>query len=258
MIHLFAFIGIVVALAVLVFVAVVVLLAISLWKIFKKANIPGWAALIPFYNKVKILEITNEPLWWILLGLIPIVNVFIIVAVVHRLAVVFGKGWGFTIGMIFLPFIFLPILAFGKAQYMNTYPAAAPMSEATKWAFIAALVFFVIVPFWGRGASPSHRPSLSIIQSSQDGTASYATDGQYVYANDYLVLGANPRTFRLIGSDYAIDHNLIYYTGEIVQGADPATFVAEWGTTTASRSGGVVDYDAKDAKNFYYNGEVVQ
>jgi hypothetical protein len=35
----------------------------------------------------------------------------------------FGKGVGFAIGMIFLPFIFWPILAFGSSQYQG---AAAP------------------------------------------------------------------------------------------------------------------------------------
>jgi hypothetical protein len=29
----------------------------------------------------------------------------------------FGKGVGFVVGMIFLPFIFYPILGFGPAEY---------------------------------------------------------------------------------------------------------------------------------------------
>jgi uncharacterized protein DUF5684 len=46
---------------------------------------------------------------------------FIIVAV--DLAKSFGKGGGFAVGLILLPIIFFPILAFGSAAY--TGPAAA-------------------------------------------------------------------------------------------------------------------------------------
>lgn len=34
-----------------------------------------------------------------------------------RIANAFGKGAGFAVGLIFLPFIFFPILAFGDAEY---------------------------------------------------------------------------------------------------------------------------------------------
>ena len=33
------------------------------------------------------------------------------------LAKAFGKGTGFALGMVFLGFIFMPMLAFGDAQY---------------------------------------------------------------------------------------------------------------------------------------------
>ena len=31
----------------------------------------------------------------------------------------FGKGGGFVVGLIFLPFVFWPILGFGDAKYMG-------------------------------------------------------------------------------------------------------------------------------------------
>jgi hypothetical protein len=37
-------------------------------------------------------------------------------------AKVFGKGSGFGIGLIFLPIIFYPILAFGDAKYQGAPP----------------------------------------------------------------------------------------------------------------------------------------
>jgi len=49
-------IGLVVALVVVVLVMVV-----SLWKIFTKAGQPGWASIIPIYNTVVILEPLPTP-----------------------------------------------------------------------------------------------------------------------------------------------------------------------------------------------------
>lgn len=66
---------------------------------------------------VVLLNIVRRPLWWIILLLIPIVNIVIGILVFVDLARAFGKGVGFAIGMLLLPFIFLPILAFGGAQY---------------------------------------------------------------------------------------------------------------------------------------------
>jgi hypothetical protein len=46
-------------------------------KIFAKANKPGWAAIIPIYNMIVLLEVVGRPFWWILLKLIPCVNIVI-------------------------------------------------------------------------------------------------------------------------------------------------------------------------------------
>lgn len=96
---------------------VAALYIISLWIVFQKANKPGWAAIIPIYNLIVYLEVVNKPWWWIFLMLIPVVNVVIFVIITHQLSLSFGKGAGFTLGLIFLPFIFYPILAFGDAKY---------------------------------------------------------------------------------------------------------------------------------------------
>jgi ABC-type sulfate transport system permease subunit len=97
--------------------AVILLIVISLWKIFVKAGKPGWAAIVPIYNIIVLLEIAGKPLWWFILMLIPFVNFIVLIIVVIQVAKNFGKGTGFAIGMIFLPFIFYPMLAFGDAKY---------------------------------------------------------------------------------------------------------------------------------------------
>ncbi|MDE3228927.1 MAG: hypothetical protein KGO05_03520, partial [Chloroflexota bacterium] len=70
------------------------------------------------------LEIVGRPWWWLLLLMfLPIVNVIFAIMLTNDLSKSFGHGLGFTLGMIFLPFIFFPILAFGSSQYVG--PAAA-------------------------------------------------------------------------------------------------------------------------------------
>ncbi|MFZ6051076.1 DUF5684 domain-containing protein [Halocola ammonii] len=107
----------------IIYLAILLLTIISLWKIFTKAGKPGWAAIIPIYNAIVILQIIGKPLWWIVLFLIPIVNVIFSIWATNLLAKSFGKSEGFTVGMIFLPFIFYPILGFGSAEYQG--PSAA-------------------------------------------------------------------------------------------------------------------------------------
>jgi hypothetical protein len=104
-----------------VWLAVTVLMIAALWKVFVKAGEPGWAAIIPIYNFIVLLKITGKPLWWIILLFIPLVNFIIVIILCFALASNFGKGAGFAIGLWLLPFIFLPILAWGDAQY---HPAA--------------------------------------------------------------------------------------------------------------------------------------
>lgn len=104
---------------VLAYIGVVVLVIVSIWKIFEKAGKPGWAVIVPFYNIIVLLEIVKKPIWWIVLVLIPLVNIVVIIIVYVELAKAFGKSAGFGIGMIFLSFIFLPLLAFGDDQYLD-------------------------------------------------------------------------------------------------------------------------------------------
>jgi len=95
----------------LVWVALVILIIAALWKLFTKAGEPGWACLVPIYNIIVLLKISSMPWWWIILA--PIAA-FIIP---FKLAANFGKGAGFAVGLLILPVIFYPMLAFGSAQY---------------------------------------------------------------------------------------------------------------------------------------------
>jgi hypothetical protein len=100
----------------------VLLIVAGMWKVFVKAGKPGWAAIIPIYNVIVLLEIAGKPLWWFILLLIPFVNLIVMIIVLIALARNFGKGIGFALGLLILPFLFYPILGFGDARYQ---PVAA-------------------------------------------------------------------------------------------------------------------------------------
>lgn len=92
---------------------------VSMWRVFVKAGQPGWTALLPVFNLYVMLKIIDKPGWWIILMLVPGVNVVIVIIADLALASHFGKGVDFAVGLVFLPFIFWPILAFGRARYVG-------------------------------------------------------------------------------------------------------------------------------------------
>lgn len=89
----------------------------------KKAGQPLWAGFVPLYNVYLGLKIAGRPGWWLILFFIPVVNIVVGIIFYIDLAKSFGKGTGFGVGLLFLGFIFLPILALGDARYLG--PAAA-------------------------------------------------------------------------------------------------------------------------------------
>lgn len=103
----------------IVYLVIIIFILVAYWKIFEKAGKPGWAAIIPIYNIIILLEIVGKPWWWLILMLIPIVNIVVAIIVLHRLSLSFGNGVGFTLGLLFLGIIFFPILGFGSAKYQG-------------------------------------------------------------------------------------------------------------------------------------------
>ena len=103
----------------IILIGVLVFSLISLAKVFKKANRSGISAIIPIYNIIVLLEITNYPKWYILLYFIPGANIIIHLMIMMKLSKLFKKGNAFGFGLTFLPFIFFPILAFNDSEYIG-------------------------------------------------------------------------------------------------------------------------------------------
>lgn len=102
---------------IILYLAFVALMIAGSWKVYTKAGQPGWAAIVPIFNLIVLLKIVEKPVWWIILLLIPPINIVFSFIVNIELAQRFGKTTGFGVGMTLLPFIFIPILGFGDAEY---------------------------------------------------------------------------------------------------------------------------------------------
>jgi hypothetical protein len=105
---------------ILVYIVAIVVAIAATWKIYKKAGRPGWASIVPFYNLYVLLKIVGRPGWWLLLFLIPFVNVIVLIIVSIDMAKSFGKSTVFgVVGLFLFSFIGYLMLGFGSAQYVG-------------------------------------------------------------------------------------------------------------------------------------------
>lgn len=106
---------------ILFILAIAVFYIYCMWKIYRKAGYQGWEAIVPIYNTYILLKIVGKPWWWLLLMLIPGVNIVFAIWTYNMLSKSFGKTELFTVGLLLLSFIFFPILAFGDAKYLGPF-----------------------------------------------------------------------------------------------------------------------------------------
>ena len=116
----------------LVYLVLIIVFLTALWKVFTKAGVPGWKALIPIYNAIMLLRIVGYSAWYFLLYLIPIINIVFSVMVAYKLAIAFGYGIGMTIlNLLGIGYL---ILGFGSAKYLGPdgQGTAVPQSPPAK------------------------------------------------------------------------------------------------------------------------------
>ena len=97
----------------LLFFIVILVNLVGMIKIYKKLNKPGWAVIVPIYNMWALFEGVGLPGW---LSILPVANLIGLIVAYFRLARVLNKSAGFGLGLVFLSFIFIPILGFSDAK----------------------------------------------------------------------------------------------------------------------------------------------
>ena len=103
----------------IVYLVVLVALIVAMWKLFVKADEPGWKSIIPFLNTYILFKIAWGNGWLFLLGFVPVVNIVVSFILMWKLCKAFDKGVGFFVLMIFLAPIAWLILGFDSSEYMG-------------------------------------------------------------------------------------------------------------------------------------------
>ena len=84
---------------------------IGMYGMFIKAGIPGWKALIPFYNTWCMVEKLQLKKFWFFVQLVPIAGQFITIWITIKWVEHFGRfGVGAHALTVFLPFLYFPYL----------------------------------------------------------------------------------------------------------------------------------------------------
>ncbi|WP_134088805.1 signal peptidase I [Olivibacter sp. XZL3] len=124
---------------------------IGLWLLFIKAGRPGWESLVPFYREYIITKLTGRPWWWVILLIIPIINLFIGIGLYIDFVRSFGRrSFLDQVGTIVVPFIVFPLWGADKKvtywgpsateEFKKKYPYQK--SATREWA--DAIVFAVV------------------------------------------------------------------------------------------------------------------
>lgn len=97
-----------------------ILIIVAYWKLYQKAGEKGWKSIVPFYSTYTEFRLFygGNP-WKFLLLLVPIANIVVMIKLPIRTAKAFGKSSLYGLCLLLLPAIFLPILAFGSAEYIG-------------------------------------------------------------------------------------------------------------------------------------------
>jgi len=94
----------------------VVFTLVALARVFQMAGQPAWAAFVPVINTLVLLRISRLSLWWAVLLAVPVINIFLMLAVSVAVARRFRHSSAFAAGLWLLPFVFYPVLAFGEQR----------------------------------------------------------------------------------------------------------------------------------------------
>ena len=93
---------------------ITVVVIVAYWQVFKKMGKEGWVSIIPFYNTYVLFDVLYGNGWKFLTLFIPLYNIYVYFKMCIDLAAGFNKSTGFGVGIAFIPYVFMAILAFDK------------------------------------------------------------------------------------------------------------------------------------------------
>ncbi|WP_411701369.1 DUF5684 domain-containing protein [Conyzicola sp.] len=158
----FASVFLILAATIVAFVVLLVvnylLLAIPLSALFRKTGIEPWKAWVPLYSTFTWLRLGGQNGNWVWPSLVPYGGIVTSVPLylgMHRTGRAFGKGPGFLVLGILLPWVWLFILGFGRDQYRPGLIAAAGLSAPLEGDGARAHLTLGAPPSWTTPAGPT-------------------------------------------------------------------------------------------------------
>ncbi len=191
-----------------------------MWKIFKKAGEKGWKSIIPIYDMVILNKIVGISPWFALLSQVAFIVAvtsqdglfqlfdfysliflfFMDIYVNYKLCKSFGKHSSFIIGLILLPYIFYPMLAFGNSSYLGPNRIDEKEKEKEKNTIILILILIIIlgllgsIPIINNYRNKKIKDSLMYAYLSIEGEVQY---GQEISLNDLIEPNKLPDNIKL-------------------------------------------------------------
>jgi signal peptidase I len=135
----------------IIFLILVLISFVGLYKIFEKAGLPAWKALIPVYNFWVLGGIINRPKWWGLIMIVPGVNLIMYGVYGFHIARAFKKRT--TNDLIYaslMPYLYFAYLGFNKdIKFFGVGDIKSESSFVKNW--LDPIIFAVVAASIIRG-----------------------------------------------------------------------------------------------------------
>jgi len=135
----------------IIFFILIIISFIGLYKIFEKAGIAPWKALIPIYNFWEVGKLINRPKWWAFIMIVPGVNLIMYGVYGFHLARAFKKRM--TNDLVYaaiMPYLYFAYLGFNKdVKFFGVTDIKSESSIVKNW--LDPIIFAVVAASIIRG-----------------------------------------------------------------------------------------------------------
>ena len=101
-------------------------------NIFQKATKGEKTAFYPVINLFTLLEVAGMSTFWGILLFVPFLNLIVLSLMSYKLGTSFNTGMGYKLGLVLLPIVFYPLLAFSNKHYKVNDEAYFKSMESAK------------------------------------------------------------------------------------------------------------------------------
>ena len=129
----------------LILIPIAIIKCVAYYRLFEKAGVQGWKALVPVYNLIEVQKVIGKPLWWVALMVVPIINVFILFAIYIEIIKTFGqrKWYQHLAALLFYPFFILYLAFNNDIKYLGKVDELPKIKKTMSEEWAEAIIFAV-------------------------------------------------------------------------------------------------------------------